>query len=90
MKTMHVIVKGRVQGVCFRDYTQRQARLLELTGWVRNKADGTVESVFRGNAASVDKMLQWLWQGSPMSKVEAVESRVVDEKINFEGFEVRY
>ena len=44
MQTTHVIVEGLVQGVCFREYTRRQAYTLQLTGWVRNLPDGSVEA----------------------------------------------
>lgn len=90
MKTTHVIVEGRVQGVFFRDYTCRQAHRLNLCGWVRNKADGTVEALFTGADSDVAAMLEWLWQGSPGSRVEAVRSRDVTPEEESTTFEIRY
>lgn len=90
MKTTHVIVEGRVQGVCFRDYTCRQARRLNLCGWVRNKDDGTVEAIFTGAESDVTSMLEWLRQGSPGSRVDAVRSRDVTPEEDSTTFEIRY
>jgi acylphosphatase len=90
MKTTHVIVEGRVQGVCFRDCTSRQARRLNLCGWVRNKDDGTVEALFTGAKSDVAAMLEWLWRGSPGSRVDAVRSRDVTSKEDSITFEIRY
>lgn len=90
MKTIHVIVEGRVQGVCFRDYTCRQARRLKLSGWVRNKDDGTVEALFSGADSDMTVMLEWLWQGSPGSRVEAVRNRDVTPEKDSTTFEIRY
>ena len=88
MHTVHVIIEGKVQGVWFRDYTQRQARHLNLTGWVRNRRDGTVEAVFNGDEGDVAAMLDWLQQGSPMSRVDRIRTgaAVAEE---FSTFEVR-
>jgi acylphosphatase len=90
MKTIHVIVEGRVQGVCFRDYTQRQAHQLNLSGWVRNRQDGTVEAIFSGADSDVMSMLEWLRQGSPGSRVENIRSRDVTPEEDFTTFEVRF
>ena len=90
MKTTHVIVQGRVQGVCFRDYTCRQARRLNLCGWVRNKDDGTVEAIFTGAESDVTSMLEWLRQGSPGSRVDTVHCRDVTSEEDFTTFEIRY
>ncbi|WP_136807474.1 acylphosphatase [Desulfosediminicola flagellatus] len=90
MKTVHVIVHGRVQGVFFRDYTQRKANLLELSGWVKNQPDGSVEALLSGMPKSIDTMIEWFQEGSPQSTVTAV---TVDEVIPTEklrGFEIRY
>lgn len=90
MKTIHVTVEGRVQGVYFRDYTQRQAHQLKLSGWVRNNPDGTVEAIFQGSESSVSSMLEWLRQGSPMSKVDNINSREVPSEDDYATFEIRY
>ncbi|MBE9520015.1 MAG: acylphosphatase [Proteobacteria bacterium] len=76
-KRVHVIVEGRVQGVFFRAYTSDEAKKLGLTGWVRNRPEGTVEAVIEGDAGSVDTMLHWFYQGSPGSRVTKV--RVSEE-----------
>lgn len=66
------LVVGRVQGVFYRAATQDTARRLGLTGWVRNLADGNVELVACGNAAKLEEMEQWLWQGPPHARVAQV------------------
>jgi acylphosphatase len=90
MKTIHVIVEGRVQGVCFRDYTQRQAHQLNLSGWVRNRQDGTVEAIFNGADSDVMSMLEWLRRGSPRSRVDNIRSRDVTSEEDYSTFEVRF
>ena len=68
-----VRVRGKVQGVWFRGWTEERARELGLAGWVRNRADGSVEALFSGPSAAVDQMLEDCWQGPPASGVTAVE-----------------
>jgi acylphosphatase len=84
-----IVVHGRVQGVWFRGSTQRQARALGVTGWVRNCADGTVEAAFEGRADAVQRAIAYCRQGPPGARVERVE--VADEPPEgLTGFEVRY
>ena len=90
MQTIHIIVEGRVQGVCFRDYTQRQARLLNLCGWVRNRHDGSVEAVIRGKENDITAMLEWLRQGSPMARVDTLRTSNISTDEKYTTFEVRY
>jgi len=73
----HVWITGRVQGVFYRAYTRDAAQLLRVTGWVRNLPGGSVEAVFEGDADQVEKMIEWCYEGSPLSRVDRVE--VVDE-----------
>ncbi len=75
IKRIHAIIHGRVQGVFFRETTCQQAKTLGLTGWVRNLADGTVETEFQGEEKTVTRMLDWLPQGSSLSEVTRVESQ---------------
>ena len=82
---LHVIISGRVQGVWFRGWTKQQASSLGLTGWVRNRRDGTVEAIFQGDAAEIDAMLNACWQGPPAASV--VDIRVADGVLsNFHNF----
>jgi acylphosphatase len=90
MRTTHVIVKGLVQGVAFREYTRRQAFTLELTGWVKNRADGSVEVLLSGPETAVEKMLKWLHQGSPYARVDEVISEEVDKSEDFTKFTIEF
>lgn len=71
--TVRVVVSGRVQGVWFRAWTEREATALGLDGWVRNRRDGAVEAVLSGEAEIVETMIQSLWQGPPMAEVAAID-----------------
>jgi acylphosphatase len=66
------LVGGRVQGVWYRGSTERQARMLGLTGYARNLADGRVEVLACGDSAAVERLRQWLWQGPPAAQVAEV------------------
>jgi acylphosphatase len=81
-------VTGKVQGVSFRAFTQRQARLLNLTGWVRNCPDGSVELVACGTEDSLASMEAWLHHGSDWARVDQVLVEEA-EKENFDDFYIR-
>ncbi len=88
MRTVVVIMSGRVQGVWFRDWTQKKARALGLSGWVRNRRDGDVEALLAGPAEDVETMIDKCRSGSPLSRVDGVQ---ISEADGFEGedFEIR-
>jgi acylphosphatase len=67
------IVHGRVQGVFFRDTARQKAWELGLSGWVRNRADGTVEAVVEGDPHAVQEMLHELRSGPPRAHVDRVD-----------------
>ncbi|HNZ65330.1 MAG TPA: acylphosphatase [Smithella sp.] len=90
MKRLHVHVRGRVQGVFFRAVTQETARGLNLTGWVRNRPDGSVEAVFEGENDPVDKMLAWCYQGPPTARVEEVLVQEEPYAGLFKNFDIQY
>lgn len=69
---IHVIIRGRVQGVYYRAWTVGNARERGLKGWVRNRTDGTVEAVFCGLTEAVEAMLEACMEGPPSAKVEHV------------------
>jgi acylphosphatase len=86
----HVIVEGLVQGVSFREYTRRQAFILHLNGWVRNQGDGSVEVMLYGADSDITKMLDWLRQGSPRSRVDNLRIRQEPATERFATFEIRF
>src|SRR5947207_15835423 len=67
-----ISVRGRVQGVGFRDALQREARRFGVTGWVRNRADGSVEAVLQGSPEAVEKVIDWARRGPTAPLVAAV------------------
>ncbi len=69
----HVFVRGKVQGVFFRIRTTREARIRNLTGWVRNLGDGSVEAVFEGDRKFVNQMVAFCRRGPLKSLVTKVD-----------------
>ena len=72
-KRFEARVSGRVQGVGFRYYAERQARRLGLTGWVRNLPDGAVELIAEGDESALQQMLDWCHEGPPSAAVGGVQ-----------------
>jgi len=76
-----------VQGVGFRFYMERKARELGVTGWVRNRRDGSVEAIIQGASEAVEAMIAWARRGPPSAVVADV--RVTDASGDFATFEAR-
>lgn len=74
VRTVHVVVRGRVQGVGFRAWTERQAHAGDLAGWVRNRRDGTVEAVFSGPVDAVAAMIEACRAGPPGARVDSLDA----------------
>lgn len=70
--TVQVRIEGRVQGVWYRGWTVDQATVLGLSGWVRNRRDGSVEAIFRGPEHAVHDMVQLCAKGPPAASVTGV------------------
>jgi len=87
---IHVIIKGRVQGVWFRASTKQKAEQLDITGWVRNTADGHVEAIFEGEENNIREMLEWCHHGPPMAEIEKVEVKNQMATNGFNGFTIKY
>lgn len=71
--SVRAVIRGRVQGVWFRAWTVEQATRLNLSGWVRNRADGAVEAVFSGSKAAVAEMLTACNRGPTAARVDGVD-----------------
>ncbi len=67
-----VLIRGRVQGVWFRAWTENVARDLCLDGWVRNRSDGSVEAVFAGPVGVIERMIENCHEGPPAARVDEV------------------
>lgn len=81
-------VTGRVQGVFFRDACVRQARAAGVSGWVRNRADGSVEAWFEGSPQAVEKLVAWCRQGPPHAEVDEVDAMDAGPA-GLEGFRIQ-
>ncbi len=73
-RCLRVRIEGRVQGVWFRAWTTEEATRLGLRGWVRNRRDGSVEALFCGPAAAVDRMVALCREGPPLARVARLET----------------
>lgn len=73
MKTKLLRIRGRVQGVFFRESMKTEAKRLGVTGWVRNRKDGSVEALVQGEAELVDAICEWAKKGPPSASVESCE-----------------
>ncbi|APX25647.1 MAG: acylphosphatase [Rhodobacteraceae bacterium] len=91
MRIETVVVTGRVQGVWFRGWTEGEARRLGLTGWVRNRADGTVEALIGGEEDAVAEMLRLFHEGPQAARVSDVSHAPAeaDALEGIHGFSVR-
>jgi acylphosphatase len=85
----HVRVTGRVQGVFFRAWTKEKARELDIRGWVRNCADGTVEAHLEGEEAAVRWLIDIMYDGPGGARVDRVDAHEAAVE-GFNGFEVRH
>lgn len=85
----HLVIRGRVQGVWFRDWTVKTAKELGLTGWVRNRHDGTVEAVVQGEATAVARYIDLAHAGPPAADVTGIDVEDIAVE-DFDGFAKRY
>lgn len=90
MKRAHIIIRGKVQGVFFRAFIKENAVMLDLTGYVKNLSDGSVEAVFEGFETDIEEIIEHCKEGPRGAKVRDVD--VMQEEYNdeFENFEIRY
>ncbi|HTU83935.1 MAG TPA: acylphosphatase [Solirubrobacteraceae bacterium] len=83
-----VVIRGRVQGVFFRDSIRQRAHARDVAGWVRNRVDGTVEAVFEGKPYDVEQLVRYAETGPPQAEVQSVDVRD-EEPEGLTGFEIR-
>jgi acylphosphatase len=88
MERVHVIIHGRVQGVFFRAFTRKEAHRLGLSGFVRNRPDGTVEAVAEGPRHALEQFVLWCHHGPQLSRVDRVEVSWEPHAGAFHGFDL--
>lgn len=89
-KRAHITVRGVVQGVGFRMYTQWEASRLGLRGYVRNRSDGAVEIVAEGAGDTVEQLITWAKHGPPPAVVENVSVAYAEPTGEFGDFTIRH
>ena len=85
----HVIVTGRVQGVFFRAWTKQQADQLGVSGWVRNRSDGSVEAFLEGDETAVADLTERMRSGPSAARVDRFDEKAA-EPSGDKGFSVRH
>lgn len=89
-RRLSINILGKVQGVTYRINTQKIARKLNLTGWVRNNENNTVNIIAEGEEAGLDELLKWCQSGPRYAKVESID--FIWEKYigDMKGFDILY
>jgi acylphosphatase len=86
----HLRITGIVQGVGYRASFDAQANALRVSGWVRNRRDGSVEAAVRGDAHAIEKLIAWARRGPATARVsEVAVSEIDDAQVPDGGFEMR-
>jgi acylphosphatase len=88
MMRARLVISGRVQGVNFRASARDEARVLRLSGWVRNRFEGDVEAVVEGQEGAVQAFIAWCHNGPPASRVTAVRVTMEPYTGELHGFRV--
>ncbi len=86
---IHLEISGRVQGVGFRDFTQRAARQLSIVGWVRNIPNGRVELVAEGKEAAIQKLQEQVRKGPLGARVDGIKTLTVDDAEKLKDFDIK-
>ena len=87
---VRLVIEGRVQGVWFRDSTRSEALTLGVSGWVRNRRDGSVEAIAEGPEDQVKKLVSWCHQGPTRATVSSVHETREEWKGKFDSFDIMF
>ena len=86
MITLHLTITGRVQDVGFRESMRLIAHALNINGWVRNRADGSLEAVLQGDDDAIEQLIAWCHNGPPGANVKYVNATLAENQQTFIAF----
>jgi len=89
-KRITISVFGRVQGVFYRSKAAREAKQLNLTGWVKNESDGSVKILAEGEEDNLEKLVEWAKQGPALARIDKIEVKWDKAQEEFKDFETKY
>lgn len=89
VKTVNIMVSGRVQGVCYRASTQKVAHQLGLIGWVKNRPDGCVEIQAQGELEQLEQLIAWCHKGPIFARVDSVNVTDLEVILTTSEFMIR-
>ena len=84
--SVRMTISGRVQGVGYRDSLRLVAQALDVTGWVRNLANGDVEAVIQGDEDAADRIVAWCHNGPPGANVRFVDAQLIETSETYIAF----
>ncbi|SEM94950.1 acylphosphatase [Mesobacillus persicus] len=90
MLQLKIVVSGKVQGVGYRYFTQMKALQFGITGWVRNREDGTVEMLTTGTKETLDLFIEEIRRGNPFSTVDQIDINETEAEENYKSFAIKY
>ena len=90
MTRVRLVLRGMVQGVCYRMCARQEAVRLGVTGWVRNCPDGSVEVVAEGEDAALAAFVRWCGKGPSYARVTDVDERYGDATGEFDSFQIAH
>lgn len=90
MQRWTLIITGRVQGVFFRKGTAEAAKRLDVSGYVRNRPDNSVEIIAEGDKDQLVQLRDWCWEGPPKARVDDIEVLTSDATGEFDSFVIRH
>ena len=90
MLQLQIVVSGKVQGVGYRYFAQMKAVQFRITGWAKNRSDGTVEMVITGTKENLDLFIEEIRRGNPFSTVDQIEIHEVQRTEKYSSFTIKY
>jgi len=90
MRSKKITIHGRVQGVFFRDSAKQIADELGIFGWIKNRLDGTVEILARGEEEKLDEFIRWCKQGPGYARVDRVEIQEIEVFEDLKDFRIMF